>query len=90
MTKPKNYPIAECSEVAEKLIENGCKVFQKFTCSGCGKRLTIDEPNIFYTSAKCDECPAITDIAKDGCNYLVVSGSSLASVAAVMKHLGGK
>lgn len=45
--------------------------FQKFTCSGCGQRLTIDEPNVLYETGTCDKCPAVTDIRKQGCNFMI-------------------
>jgi hypothetical protein len=60
-----NYPLNQILEEADKLLANpNVSVYQKFTCAGCGNRLTIEEPNTFYTSGKCDKCEAITDIKK--------------------------
>ena len=67
-----DYPIENCVETAEKIIEGGGEVFQKFTCEKCSSRQTIDEPNVFYTSGKCEECNHVTDIRKSGCNYLAI------------------
>lgn len=87
--KPKfnNYPIKECEEAARKLIAQGATIYQKFTCAGCGQRLTMDEPNQFFTEGGCDKCDAITDIEKDGCNYLVTSTGTIDEVSAALSPL---
>jgi hypothetical protein len=72
MTEILDHPFNEVCHDAEQLIENGATVFQKFSCTKCGQRLTIEEPNVFYKSANCDKCGTVTDIAKQGCNYLLV------------------
>lgn len=73
MTKKQlDYPFDEVTKTAQDYIALGAQVFQKFTCAGCGARQTIDEPNRFYTSGKCQECGHVTDIRKQGCNYLLV------------------
>lgn len=46
-------------------------VFQQFNCAACGTKQTIDEPNILYTSGKCEECGAVTNLRYYGCNYAV-------------------
>ena len=71
--KYNDYPFYECSRAADKLIEEGHEVHQKFTCDGCGQRLTIEEPNVFHKLGACDKCNAITNIEYKGCNYLVIS-----------------
>jgi hypothetical protein len=73
MPEAKNYPFDEIVAAASKLSAAGAQVFQKYTCSGCGSRLTIDEPNKFHTTGSCDKCSAVTDIRKDGCNYMLVA-----------------
>ncbi|HEY7417410.1 MAG TPA: hypothetical protein VH593_19660 [Ktedonobacteraceae bacterium] len=72
--KYQDFPLAECANMANKYIAGGAKVYQKFTCEKCGARLTIDQPNTFYESADCDRCGAVTDIKKNGCNYMMVTG----------------
>jgi hypothetical protein len=47
------------------------EVFQQFNCAGCGIKQTMPDPNVLYTHGKCEECGAITDIEKHGCNYAV-------------------
>lgn len=74
MTLYNDYPFKKVCDKAEELVKQGFKVHQKFTCAGCGQRLTIAEPNKFHRTGSCDQCPTITDIEKQGCNYLVMSG----------------
>jgi hypothetical protein len=31
---------------------------------------TMPDQNKFYTHGKCEECSKITDIEKDGCNFM--------------------
>jgi hypothetical protein len=66
----KDYPIMQCAEQAEAAIDAGAAVFQKWTCQNCGSRQTMDEPNKFFTSGRCEECQQITQITK--CNYMVI------------------
>ena len=67
-----DHPIQEILKTADELIKAGHEVFQKFTCDKCESRQTIDEPNVFYSSGKCEECGHVTDIEKKGCNYLAI------------------
>lgn len=46
-------------------------VYQQFNCAGCGAKQTMDDPNTLYESGTCEECGAVTDIKRDGCNYAV-------------------
>ena len=47
------------------------EVYQQFNCAACGTKQTMPDPNVLYTSGRCEECGAVTDIARDGCNYAV-------------------
>jgi hypothetical protein len=71
-SQAKNYPFYECVEAADKLIQRGALVYQKFTCSNCGVRQTMPDANVFYKKGLCEECKSVTDIEHDGCNYLVL------------------
>jgi hypothetical protein len=66
-----DYPWEEVTAAASQLAAAGYNVHQKFTCAGCGQRLTMEEPNQFYEQGSCDKCDAVTDIKKQGCNYLL-------------------
>lgn len=67
------YPFRECVSRADTLIKAGWTIYQEFICSSCGTKQIMDTPNTFYLSGTCEECSAVTDIEKDGCNYLVVN-----------------
>jgi len=66
-----DYSIEKCVEDAQKLIDQGADVYQKFTCDQCGNRLGMETPNVFYTTGTCDNCGHTTDISKRGCGYMV-------------------
>jgi hypothetical protein len=67
-----NYPFDECAAGAQEVTLRGGIIFQKFTCSGCGNRLTMDVPNKFFTRGTCDQCGTETNIQETGCNFLAV------------------
>jgi hypothetical protein len=67
-----DFPLSEILREAERLINAGVDVYQKFTCQNCGERLAMEEPNVFYKSGRCDKCGHITNIEKTGCNYMFV------------------
>lgn len=74
MNESLDHPFAEVVAQVEHLRRTrpGVLCYQKFTCAGCGNRLGIEEPYRFYTQGTCDECDAITNIEKQGCNYILV------------------
>lgn len=67
-----DYPFEECAKSAQELMRRGWTIHQKFTCEKCGQRLTIEEPNVFYTKGSCDKCGHVTDIKAKGCNYAAI------------------
>jgi rRNA maturation protein Nop10 len=69
---PRDHPFDEVVAKACKYVAE-FTFFQKFTCTNCGQRLTIHEPNKFYTHADCDRCGHVTDIQASGCNYAMAS-----------------
>ncbi len=66
-------PFDQVVAQANVQIKRGATVFQKFTCAGCGKRLAMDVPNVFYTEGTCDACGALTDIKARGCGFLLLA-----------------
>jgi hypothetical protein len=67
-----DYPFEVVSEGANAVVERGGMIYQKFTCNGCGNRLTMDVPNTFFKQGSCDQCGVVTDIEARGCNFLAV------------------
>ena len=78
-----------CAEAAEKLVNDGHLVFQKFTCDNCRARQTISEPNKFFTTGECQECGHVTDIVKRGCNYLLIMCSTPEAKLRMLKLMEG-
>lgn len=68
---------------AHQHAQEGRLIFQKFTCRGCGGRLTMEAPNQFWEEGTCDQpqCKTVlTDIRAQGCNYLMVTHPQRASL----------
>jgi hypothetical protein len=85
-----DHPLSEIIKSVNEVIAKGGVTFQKFTCQGCGNRLTIEEPNKFYTSGTCDNCGTLTDIEKHGCNFVVIYGQRDAIDRAIKKITGSE
>jgi hypothetical protein len=66
----KLHPFDECVRDAKTITDKGHAVYQQFNCAKCGVKQTMELPNTFFTTGKCEECGHVTDIAKDGCNYM--------------------
>jgi len=73
MKQYKNYPISECLHTIERLFRQHphAAYFQKWTCGGCGRRITGNTPNMMFANGHCEECGHTTDLQKTGCNYSV-------------------
>jgi hypothetical protein len=71
--KYNDFPFDDLVERGIERMNQGWDVYLKFTCSGCGQRLTIDVPNKFFTEGTCDKCPALTDIRKTGGNMMIMT-----------------
>lgn len=68
--KMKLHPFWAVVKEAQHWMNEGADVHQQFNCAGCGVKQTMDTPNIFYKTGECEECHHVTDIEKDGCNYM--------------------
>ena len=69
-----DFPFYEVAQEAEKQMNAGATIYQKFTCANCGSRQTMDEKNKFFMKGKCEECSHITDIVIQGCNFVAILG----------------
>lgn len=70
----KLHPFYECAKEAEQRMKDGADVYQQFNCAGCGMKQTMGDANVFHMLGTCEECGHITDIEKDGCNYMLTFG----------------
>jgi PHP family Zn ribbon phosphoesterase len=75
MAEQLDHPFNDILEAVDKLIAGNPNVdtYQKFTCENCKNRLTMEEPNTFYTAGICDKCGHTTDIKKNGCNFMALA-----------------
>jgi hypothetical protein len=71
MSKLKLYPWDECVDQVQFYLAMGALVHQQFNCAKCGTKQTMGTPNVFFELGTCEECKHVTDIRKDGCNYLL-------------------
>ena len=70
----KLYPFDEVIQAAEAKIADGATVYQQWLCSHCGAKQTMPDPDTFYIAGYCEECSQLTDIQKNGHNYMVTFG----------------
>jgi len=82
-----DHPFYEVAATAKDAMDRGGKVYQKYTCSGCGERLMMDEPNVFYKTGRCDKCGTVTNIEEQGCNYMLVFDAE--AIAEAKEHGDG-
>lgn len=66
----KDFPYREIAKAMPQRIADGFDFYMKWTCEGCGQRLTSSEPNVMFEEGCCD-CGHVTNIKKRGCNYLL-------------------
>lgn len=66
----KVFPFYEVAANAESKIKQGWTIFQQFNCAGCGVKQTMPNANGFHKFGTCEECGHLTNIEKDGCNFM--------------------
>jgi ribosomal protein S27E len=61
------------ADAARALEQNGptAEVHFKYTCAGCGERMTLSEPNMLRESGECAACGHVTVIERGG--FLIIS-----------------
>jgi hypothetical protein len=62
----------ETIQLANDARAVGATIWQKWTCSACGTRQTMETPNTFYQTGKCEECGKVTDIEKQGHGFMAL------------------
>lgn len=73
METPKRCEFHSCAAAANRQVQKGNKIHQKFWCANCGVAQYIEKENVFYAAGKCEECGHVSDLIKDGCNYLLIA-----------------
>lgn len=69
----KVHSFHEVARNAEAKTHEGWDVYQQFNCAGCGAKQTMPDKNVFYRSGRCEKCGHVTNIVKDGCNFMAIS-----------------
>jgi hypothetical protein len=64
------HPFREVAANAQNKIAEGWTTYQQFNCASCGAKQTMADANVFHKKGKCEECGAVTDIERDGCNFM--------------------
>ena len=67
-------PFWDVASNARRKMMEGWTTYQQFNCGHCGTKQTMSDPNRFHKKGNCEECGKVTDIEKDGCNFMAVSG----------------
>lgn len=70
----KLHPWNDVLEQANELAKTGADVYQQFNCEHCGTKQTMSRPNSFHRTGICEECGKITNIEKNGMNFMLHIG----------------
>ena len=68
----KLYPWNDVLDNADYHITSKSEVSQQWNCEHCGAKQTMENPNVFHMQGICEECKKLTDIKKNGHNFMVV------------------
>lgn len=68
-----DYPLDAIRKSMERRARAGAVTFFKWTCTGCGDRVTANEPNTVLTKALHEDCGAVTDCEVTGGNFLFIA-----------------
>lgn len=71
------HPWQDVLDTADKAVKQGATVYQQFKCAHCGAKQTIDTPNSFHRTGSCEECGKLTNIEKNGHNFMLVMGGPI-------------
>lgn len=78
-----DHPLLETVKEANTVIDKGGTTFQKFTCSHCGSRQTMDVPDTFYEEGTCEACGGLTEIKE--CGMMVIFSNNPGVVKSLLE-----
>lgn len=79
-------PFHEVAKNADARIKDGWDVYQQWNCAHCGVKQTMPTKNMFHHKGRCEECGKITDILKDGCNFMATFAIGDQSISSAPKR----
>ena len=88
MSKHQDFPLTEVATACDSLIKRGSFILQKWTCDGCGQRVTAQNINVLCQHGHCQHCGRVTDLTVKGCNYALIQSSRNLTVAELEQMLG--
>lgn len=88
IAKPPDFPLSDIAAECEREIADGGFILQKWTCDGCGERVTATNVNTLTHAGHCQNCNHVTNLDERGCNYMLVKPSRPATVAEIEQALG--
>lgn len=80
-----DHPFFEVAANAQAKMREGFTIHQQFTCSRCGARQEMVEPNMFFHTGTCGVCGTETNLLVTGCNYVAMVSMS-PSIAPTQLH----
>ena len=76
----------EVAANAERKSREGWTTFQQFNCAECNTKQTMPDANVFHKKGRCERCNGITDIGKDGCNFMAVMSAPSDKTAEILSN----
>jgi hypothetical protein len=70
-----DLPIDTIAKLGAEQIDKGFTLWQKWSCTHCGSRQTMEEPNILYRSGECQACGRISPIVV--CGFMIAGGAAV-------------
>ena len=77
-------PVEEIAALADRMIQRGMTIWQKWTCQHCGSRQTMAEPNLLFRSGICQECGKQSTI--EVCGFMLAGGALVPDLAQQIKE----
>ena len=78
-----DLPVEEIARQADEQIQKGFTIWQKWTCSHCGSRQTMEEPNLLYRSGRCQACDKVSVIVV--CGFMLANAQGAEIVQSVLE-----
>jgi hypothetical protein len=64
------YLFTDVVKNAQSKTAEGWSTYQQFNCAHCHMKQTMPDADVFHKKGRCTECGQITDIERDGCNFM--------------------
>lgn len=89
MAQAEDFPLATIAASMDAAVKAGGFVLQKWTCEGCGQRITASNLNVVVENDHCQHCKHVTDLKRRGCNFALIQTTRPDLTVADMERLLG-